>query len=546
VLEDGLRHRLVFLSTIVPTSVSGQYTLIVCAYDLEARPADSTATWSPVWSNDDLTITSGFDVNFCEDCGDSRAALFLAGRQAPSVDSLYKFQASDGSWLWTKPIGNSQGTFALGEVGSGTSARKVVVTAGLDGIMAWNAIDGSLVWEQTQYEAKDPSFVTAPGSLHRVLASVWIPTGGKKPSTRPGLICLDADKNGAIIPPWPKTLYQDSWQNPANGPASVRYHRTSDGSYDVAIYHTPGSHSPEQQNDQPLWAFKLDGTSAWPSGLANPIRLPYGTWNPTMVTQDRLLLPILNGGLFSVDLISGQTVTSPFELDYSGARNLAVNFGDGSDSVFYTYSSRFGLLAIVPSQVHNVSITSCSLPDSVPGGKPIAISVTVENLGNFPENTIVALEVNGDQLASYPVQAAPRATNTFSFHWTPAISSGPYTVPVRAYVAPVTGEVGTYDNEVSKMVTVLPTDVVTITAAYWVQSKRKLQVEATSSSPGQAVLRVYYPDQTTDGTPGQMNYNPSTGIYSYGGNEPTYYKTVTVESSLGGSATFNNVGLHPR
>jgi len=96
------------------------------------------------------------------------------------------------------------------------------------------------------------------------------------------------------------------------------------------------------------------------------------------------------------------------------------------------------------------------------------------------------------------------------------------------------------------MVMVLPNDVVTITTAYWVQSKRKLQVNATSSSPGQAVLRVYYPDKTTDSTPGQMNYNPSTGVYSYFGNEPSYYTTVYVESSLGGSSTFNNVGLHPR
>ncbi len=545
-LGDGSLLTLAFLATIVPTSVTGQYTLMVSAYDLDQLPASPADPWAPVWSREDLTISSGIDVNFAEDCGDSQAAFFLVGRQGPSGDALYKFAAADGELLWTMPIGNSQGTLAIGEVDSETGKRKVVITAGLNGVMATGATDGSLVWKQARYEAKDPTFVTAPGGLHRVLASVWIPTGGKKPSTRPGLVCLDADRNGDIIPPWPITLYQDSWQNPANGPASVRYAPTSDGAYDVAIYHTPGSHSPQQENDQPLWAFKLDGTSAWPDGLPNPILLPCGTWNETMITQDRLMLPLFNGDLFSVDLTSGQVDTAPLELCYYGGRAMAVDFGDGSDPVYYSYSLRLGLLAIVPKPVHNLSLTSCSLTETVQGGQPVTISGTVENLGNYLEDTEVVLEVDGGAPESIPIRVAPKATGAFSFDWTPAISSGPYTVPVRVCVMPHPDEVGIYDNDVSKMVTVLPTDVVTVTAAYWIQSKKKLQVEATSSTPGQAVLYVYYPDKATDGTPGKMNHSPSTDTYSYFGNEQSYYSTVYVESSLGGSATFSKVGLRPR
>ena len=198
---------------------------------------------------------------------------------------------------------------------------------------------------------------------------------------------------------------------------------------------------------------------------------------------------------------------------------------------------------------HNLSITAFKVPDSVQGGQPVTLSFAVENIGNFSESDVnVTLEITDGTYP--PVQKvwtsqsfAYKESKTFSFAWTPVKESAEYSTLITASVTPVSGEVGICDNEMSRVVTVLPSDVVTIRpGAYWSWLKKRLHVEATSSSPGQAVLKVFYPDKS-DATPGQMKYNSSTGLYVYDAAESTYYDTVYVESSLGGSAT-SSVGQH--
>jgi len=361
------------------------------------------------------------------------------------------------------------------------------------------------------------------------------PTTGKKSVTWAGLLCLDAANGNEM---WRRPVKANCYA--ANGPVAVRYVYSAGTPIGANIFVTPGSDEPADAI-HPLYAFDLNGGNAWPAPLPNPLQLPApAAYTEPAVTQDRVFLVLYDGSLFSVDLNSGITSATPFELDRGAT--LPIVAGTAQGPLFYGYSHTLGHLAIAPAPTHNMSITGFGVPDRMEAGKTITLSVTVENTGSSSEMVDVTLDVGGTPQIWRSQFFGAKASRMFTWDWTP--STGQDGIRLSASVSQVEGEVGIYDNAISKTVTVLPTDVVSITTTYWVQLKTKLYVEATSSSPGQAILKVYYPATAT--TPaGTMQYDMQRGVYVYNGTAKVYYSNVRVESSLGGSAT-TSVGTRPR
>jgi hypothetical protein len=501
----------------------------VNAYDLSPiilRTPGGTPIWQ--WTSQ---FTLSYAMRPCLNCMDG--ALYLQNH-----GGIIKINGTDGTTAWTSKA-PSDGSAAVGDV----AGRRLVITAGGPAaaitVQALDDFTGTTVWQTLADYGAYVTLVNAPDGSARVVVPFRIPwsTTGKKTLTGAGLLCLDA-ATGAEV--WRRPLKANCY--PANGPVAVRYVYNTAGQLTGAnIFITPGSDTPAD-TVHPLFAFDLNGANAWPASLPNPLQLPApAAYTEPAVTQDRVFLVLYDGSLFSVDLNSGTTSANPFQLDRWAT--LPILAGTASGPLVYAYSHALGYMAIAPTPTHNMSITSFGVPDQVQAGQTITLSVTVKNTGNFPETVDVTLNVGGT-LQTWPSQSfAVQASRTYTWNWTPTVT--PTKVQVSASLSPVSGDTGPYDNALSKWVTVLPTDVVGITTTYWVKLNAKLYVEATSSSAGQAILKVYYPDKATDTTPGTMQYNSQRGVYVYNATEPVYYNTVYVESSLGGSATAG-VGVRPR
>ena len=516
---------ILFRGLPVPNSTFTTTTVTLSAYDLgEIISRIPWATPAPLWTGRSYTLT--WATTPCLDFSDGALYLYNYG-------GIKKINGADGSLAWESNA-PANGSAAVGDIGG----QRLVIVAGGNTVRALNDSSGLPVWQEPVVGGQYVSLINAPGLPARVVVPFQMPwpTTGKKTVTWAGLLCLDAVNGNEV---WRRPVKANCYA--ANGPAAVRYVYDSGGSLSGAnIFVTPGSDEPADAV-HPLYAFDLNGGNAWPAPLPNPLQLPApAAYTEPAVTQDRVFLVLYDGSLFSVDLTSGTKSATPFELDRNSI--LPIVAGTSQGPLLYAYSHSLGYLAIAPTPTHNMSITSFGVPDQVQGGKTIALSTTVENTGNNSETVDVILNVGG-ALQTWSLQNfAAKASQSYSWNWTPP--SGPASVQVNASVSQVPGETGIYDNAVSKTVTVLPTDVVAITMTYWVQVKTKLHVEATSTSPGEAVLTVYYP--ATDASPsGTMQYDRTRGVYVYSGTEKVYYDSVRVESSLGGSATAS-VGVRPR
>jgi hypothetical protein len=515
---------ILFRGLPVPNSTFTTTTVTLSAYDLgDFISRIPRATPAPLWAGRSYTLAwaSRPYLDF------SDGALYLYNH-----GGIKKINGADGSLDW-ESTAPADGSAAVGDIGG----QRLVIVAGGNTARALKDSSGEPVWQSPAVGGEFVSLINAPGLPARVVVPFQMPwsTTGKKTVTGAGLLCLDAANGNEV---WRRPVKANCYA--ANGPVAVRYVYDGSGGLSGAnIFVTPGSDEPADAV-HPLYAFDLNGGNAWPASLPNPLQLPApAAYTEPAVTQDRVFLVLYDGSLFSVDLNSGTTSAAPFELGRGAI--LPIVAGTSQGPLLYAYSPTLGHLAIAPAPTHNMSITGFGVPDRVQGGKTIALSVTVENTGNFDEAVDVILNVGGTSQI-WPSQFfAAKASQTFTWDWTPSTEQDG--IQVSASVDQVEGEIGIDDNAVSKTVTVLPTDVVAVTTTYWVQLKTKLYVEATSSSPGQAVLKVYYP--ATDATPATMQYNAQRGVFVYNGTEKVYHDSVYVVSSLGGTATAS-VGVRPR
>jgi hypothetical protein len=508
------------------------YPVTVEAYDFTQIPTDGAASWPQIWEGTyELTTWRPWMTKpvlavygFSDAEAQQSDALYLSAEDGAGI---VKICAKDGSQLW-RVEAESHGSVAIGEVDHSNEA--LVVAAGwLRGgaptgkVTAMYEGNGEIRWQKA-YDGGQPTLL--PGPFNKVVFPAWgEPTKKKGRSSSANLIvCLDTDAGTEL---WRRQIGSSSW--PWNGPVAVRYHDDGNGNATATIYATIGSGSP-YDTDHPLYAFTLDGQDAW---VPNPLYLPSGTISVPTATQDIVYMDLLDGSLYSVDAVTGNECgLAQFELA-AGEFDLPIVVSNDGSYFLYDRSDRLGYMALSPEQTHNMAVMDISVPSQIPD-QATSFDIVVENVGNFEENVDVVLFIDGSEVCRWTSAYTPYGTQgsaqAFTYQWA-APGAGNHTV--TATVTEVTGEVGIYDNTLSKQVSVLGTDVVTITSAYWVEKNKRLRVTATSSAAGEASLELYYPD-LNDPEPSPMTYDPATGKYDYSGRQPDYYDTVWVTSSGGG------------
>lgn len=129
--------------------------------------------------------------------------------------------------------------------------------------------------------------------------------------------------------------------------------------------------------------------------------------------------------------------------------NTAKNLGTAGWDPYYG-SGRVNALAAVNSvlpPIHDVAVSSISVPSSVTKGSVVAISVAVKNEGNQPEtfNVTVSDVTDSWTIGSKTVSLSAGATQNLDFSFNTSSSSiGDHTL--KAEAIPVSGEIDAADN----------------------------------------------------------------------------------------------------
>jgi hypothetical protein len=193
----------------------------------------------------------------------------------------------------------------------------------------------------------------------------------------------------------------------------------------------------------------------------------------------------------------------------------------------YGNSSQSAVLTLTPATQTGPTLAGLVLnPTTVTGGSNAQGTVTLS--APAPSSTVVNLSTSS-ALASVPASVTiPAGASAANFNVTTASVTSPASVTVSAVLS---GTTRTATLNINPPRTV--TDTVSIQRVEYETSKRSLRVEATSTR-SDAVLRVFV--TSTDQLIGTLNNNGG-GRYSAELSVSTNPQSITVRSSLGGSAT---------
>lgn len=138
--------------------------------------------------------------------------------------------------------------------------------------------------------------------------------------------------------------------------------------------------------------------------------------------------------------------------------DTAVDLGaDGRDD-YYGYGLVNATAAVGNSPAtenHDLAVTSVSSPSTVTEGETVTVEVTVENQGDYSENSTLKLTDLYDEveIGSKSVSLESGGSQTYSFSWdTTGEDAGDH--ELRAEIATVSGESDTSDNTGSSITTV--------------------------------------------------------------------------------------------